>query len=100
MRAGNFSNGVARLILYAAPTISTMRCRYVEPEAGPSAPSSSGFDQSTIIFAGSKSYLLPSPLHSGQAPYTLLQENDRGSSAGLLIPQSRPALPSHTLCSS
>src|SRR5260370_37639962 len=87
----SFSNGVARLILWAAATISTIRRRYVEPEPGPSAPSSSGLDQSMMILAGSKSYLLPKPWHSGQAPYTLLKENDRGSSAGMLMPQSGQA---------
>src|SRR5215831_6717736 len=62
--------------------------KFCDADPGPSAPSSNGFDQSLITFAGSKSYLLPSPWHSGHAPYVLLNENDRGSSCGTLIPQS------------
>src|SRR3984957_6848044 len=62
--------------------------RYCDDEPGPRPPSSSGFDQSVITLAGSKSYLLPRPWHSGQAPYMLLNENDRGSSCGTLMPQS------------
>src|SRR5271167_162419 len=62
--------------------------RFCDADPGPRPPSSSGFDQSVITFAGSKSYLLPSPLHSGHAPYTLLNENDRGSSTGTLMPHS------------
>src|ERR1700757_158252 len=68
-----------------------MRMRYCDAEPGPSAPSSSGFDQSLITFAGSKSYLLPSPLHSGHAPYMLLKEKDRGSSTGTSVPHSGQA---------
>ena len=57
-----------------------MRIRFCDADPGPNPPSSSGFDQSLMTFAGSKSYLLPRPLHSGHAPYMLLKENERGSS--------------------
>ena len=53
-----------------------------------------------ITFAGSKSYLLPSPWHSGHAPYMLLNENERGSSWGTLMPQSGQANFSEYSCSS
>src|ERR1700761_4448166 len=85
---GSFSNGVVRLKPYASAASCRMRIRFCEAEPGPSAPSSNGFDQSLMTFAGSKSYLLPSPLHSGQAPYMLLKENDRGSRTGTLVPHS------------
>src|SRR5665811_2139887 len=68
-----------------------MWMRFCDAEPGPRAPSSSGFDQSAMTLAGSKSYLLPSPLHSGQAPYMLLNENERGSSTGTLMPHSGQA---------
>src|SRR5271166_602083 len=68
-----------------------MRMRFCDADPGPKAPSSKGFDQSVMTFAGSKSNLLPSPLHSGHAPYMLLKENDRGSRTGTLTPQSGQA---------
>src|SRR3954466_14525936 len=86
--AGNFSNGVFRSKPCAAAASCSMCCRFPEEEPGPKPPSSSGFDQSTTTFAGSKSYLLPSPLHSLHAPYIELNENDRGSSCGTLMPHS------------
>src|SRR5438270_13027800 len=61
---------------------------YVEPPPGPSPPSSSGRDGSTMTFDGSKLHRLPSPLHVSHAPNGLLNENDRGSSCGTLAPQS------------
>src|SRR6266478_6245758 len=85
---GNFSNGVFRSNPWAAAA-SCNRCwRFPDAEPGPRPPSSRGFDQSTITLPGSKSYLLPKPLHSLQAPYIELKENDRGSSCGTLIPHS------------
>src|ERR1035441_2251835 len=75
-----------------------MRCCDAVP--GPKAPSSSGFDQSAMTLAGSKSYLLPSPLHSGHAPYMLLNENERGSSTGTLMPHSGQASLDEYKCSS
>src|SRR3954464_13404860 len=86
--------------LLAAAAMSTRRCNCVEPEPGPRPPSSSGFDQSKMISEGSKSYLLPRPLHSGHAPYTLLKENERGSSAGTLMPQFGQAIFAEYNCSS
>src|SRR3954462_5039169 len=83
--AGSCSNGFERSNPYAAAASCSMRCSEVEPEPGPRPPSSSGFAQSTMIFAGSKSYFDPRPLHSGQAPYTELKLNERGSSAGKLM---------------
>src|ERR1700686_228110 len=61
---------------------------YVELPPIPSAPSSSGFDGSTITFAGSQLQRLPSPVQVSQAPNGLLNENDRGSSCGTLDPHS------------
>ena len=64
----NFSNGVSRANPCAYAASSRVRFSGVEADPGPSAPSNSGRDQSTIIFAGSKSYFEPSPLHAGHAP--------------------------------
>src|SRR5512143_2170404 len=61
---------------------------YVELPPIPSAPSSMGFDGSTITFAGSQLQRLPSPVHVSHAPKGLLNENDRGSSCGTLEPHS------------
>src|SRR5947209_8239392 len=89
--AGNFSNGVLRSNPCAAAANCSPCCRLPEPEPGPRPPSSSGFDQSRITLAGSKSYLLPRPLHSRHAPYMELNENDLGSSCGTLMPHSGQA---------
>src|SRR5271169_1962892 len=77
-----------------------MWIRFCDADPGPSAPSNRGFDQSVMTFAGSKSYLLPSPLHSGHAPYMLLNENERGSNTGTLIPHSGQASLDEYKCSS
>ena len=66
--AGNFSNGVARSKPCANAASSSVSLQIAEPAPGPSPPSKSGRDQSTITFAGSKSYFEPRPLHAGQAP--------------------------------
>src|SRR5271170_6839449 len=74
--------------------------RYCEAEPGPSPPSSSGFDQSVITFAGSKSYSDPSPWHSGQAPNAELKLKLLGSSFGTSNPQSGQAIEEEKSCSS
>src|SRR6185369_15773497 len=61
---------------------------YVELPPIPSAPSSKGFEGSTITFDGSQLQRLPSPVHVWQAPNGLLNENDRGSNCGTLDPHS------------
>src|SRR6476661_1075571 len=98
--ADSCSKGLFRSIFAAVAASSSMCWRLEEPDPGPSAPSSSGLDQSTMILAGSKSYLLPSPLHSGHAPYTLLKEKERGSNEGILMPQSGQAIRAENRCSS
>ena len=55
-------------------------------EPGPRPPSSSGFDGSAITFTGSNVQVLPTPLQVSHAPYGLLNENERGSSCGMLVP--------------
>ncbi len=97
---GSCSKGVVRLNPYASAANCNMWMRFCDAEPGPRAPSSSGFDQSEMTLAGSKSYLLPSPLHSGQAPYMLLNENERGSSTGTLMPHSGHASFDEYRCSS
>src|SRR5579859_4222553 len=74
--------------------------RYCEADPGPSPPSNSGFDQSVITFAGSKSYSEPSPWHSGQAPKVELKLKLRGSSFGTSRPQSGQAMEEEKICSS
>src|SRR5580658_6252142 len=74
--------------------------RYCEAEPGPRPPSSSGFDQSVITFAGSKSYNDPSPWHSGQAPKAELKLKLLGSSFGTSKPQSGQAIEEENSCSS
>src|SRR6185437_4290366 len=81
----SFSNGVPRSKPNAVAAMRSVRCKNVEPDPGPSAPSNSGLLQSTMTFAGSKSYFDPSPWHSGQAPYGELKLNERGSSCGTEI---------------
>ena len=71
-----------------APAPRSCCCMYQEPAPGPRPPSSSGLEGSTITLAGSNAHLLPSPWHSSQAPYGLLNENERGSSCGTLVPHS------------
>ena len=89
---GNFSKGVSKVETVRRRR-QLQRCvaSFADAEPGPSPPSSNGFDQSTITLPGSKSYLLPSPLHSLHAPYIELNENDRGSSCGTLMPHSGQA---------
>src|SRR4051812_40950344 len=89
--AENFSKGVFRSKPCAVAANCSMCCRFPDADPGPSPPSSKVFDQSTIPFPGSKSYLLPKPLHSLQAPYIELNENDLGSSWGTLMPHSGQA---------
>ena len=43
---------------------SSADCMYERRRPGPSPPSSSGFDGSTITFAGSKAHVLPRPWQS------------------------------------
>src|SRR5579859_6453140 len=74
--------------------------RYCEADPGPSPPSNSGFDQSVITFAGSKSYSDPSPWHSGQAPNVELKLKLLGSSFGTSRPQSGQAIEEEKSCSS
>src|ERR1035438_5304334 len=62
-----------------------------ELAAGPRPPSSRGLAPSTITFAGSNVQVLPNPWHCSQAPYGLLNENERGSSCGMLAPHSMHA---------
>ena len=52
------------------------------PDAqGAIAPSSRDKVGSGITKSGSTSFLLPRPVHSGQAPNGELNENDRGSNS-------------------
>src|ERR1700682_3547535 len=89
---GSFSNGIERSKPCASAPSSRLRFRNIEPAPGPSPPSKSGRDQSTMILPGSKSYFEPRPLHAGQAPYGELKLNDRGSSCGTEMPQSLQAI--------
>ena len=63
----NFSHGILSLRgeLFAS---SCTWCTRLEPAPGPSAPSSSGFEGSTITLSGSNAHVLPIPAHSSQAP--------------------------------
>src|ERR1700745_2769929 len=51
------------------------------PLHGVIAPSARDLDSSGTISSGSTSSLVPSPVHSGQAPHGELNENERGSSS-------------------
>src|SRR6267154_183428 len=99
IRAGNFSKGVSRSKPCAYAPSSSVRFKIADPEPGPRPPSKSGRVQSVIIFDGSKSYLDPSPLHAGHAPYGELKLNERGSSCGTEMPQSGQASFSEKVCS-
>ena len=55
------------------------------------APSPSDSDGSGTISSGSISIWEPSPVHRGQAPCGELNENIRGSSSGIEVPQCRHA---------
>ena len=86
---GKSSNGVFRLIRFCR-AVSRMLLLHDTSSRRPArgrrrAAASMG---SAITLAGSKAHLLPSPWHSSQAPYGLLNENERGSSCGMLVPHS------------
>ena len=53
------------------------------------APSFSDSDGSGTISSGSISICEPSPVQRGQAPCGELNENIRGSSSGIEVPQCR-----------
>ena len=55
------------------------------------APSFSDSDGSGTISSGSISMCEPSPVQSAHAPCGELNENIRGSSSGMLVPQCRQA---------
>ena len=70
---------------FLAPAIRPLSTRGGNrPVAMP--PSSNGLPASAMTLSGSKSQRLPRPLHVSQAPYGLLNENERGSRAGTLAP--------------
>ncbi len=50
------------------------------------APSFNEREGLGMIRSGSKYLFVPSPLHSGHAPWGLLKENIWGVSSGMLIP--------------
>src|SRR5690348_12983671 len=85
---GSSSNGFLMLMRLRFAISSTACCMYHDPALGPRPPSNSGLDGSAITLAGSKLHWLPSPWHSSHAPYGLLNENERGSSCGTLVPHS------------
>src|SRR5579863_6710141 len=97
---GRSSNGVFRLMSYRSAARLISLIKYCEADPGPSPPSSSGFDQSVITLAGSRSYIDPNPWHSGHAPNVELKLKLRGSSLGTSRPQSGQAMEEENSCSS
>ena len=85
---GKSSNGVVRLMPMLRPAPRSAAACTAKPSPVRGRRPSSGFDRSAMTFAGSNVHLLPSPWHSSHAPYGLLNENERGSSCGTLVPHS------------
>src|SRR5436309_11986712 len=83
---GSSSKGIERSIPSLSAASFRFETMYDELEPGPSAPSRSGLDGSQITFTGSNAQVLPTPLQASHAPYGLLNENERGSSCGILVP--------------
>src|SRR5229473_3804774 len=87
LRSGSSSKGLDKSARSRRAASVTLCCMCDDPAPGPSAPSSSGREGSTITLDGSKLQRLPKPLQDSHAPNGLLKENERGSSCGTLAPQ-------------
>src|SRR5258708_16236993 len=87
LRSGSSSKGLDKSTRRRRAASVTLCCICDEPAPGPSAPSSSGREGSTITLDGSKLQRLPRPLQDSHAPNGLLKENELGSSCGILAPQ-------------
>src|SRR5574344_2711742 len=82
-------NGVSRLNLYCFASASNIELfQALSGLYGASAPSLNERFSSGTINSLSNSIFSPSPVQSGQAPYGLLNENRRGCSSGIEMPQS------------